>query len=334
MKLFFIFFLILMTSYGSSLKEHWLSNEKNLQGAFIVTKSSQNISVLRIHSINLPYVILEEVSAPYETTHTLFPSYKQWLEGGCLHHTSWVMYQLDLSKNKIIGCYSIAQKAFLSSGHESSLITNLLGLNLDQIVDSERKKIGVKPQDAEIDSRKIWNPPIVVDGIKKKSSKCTAMRSYWPSDSSELAGRCIELYFDSEAPSFPFPYWIEIGDGYNCMKLPVIDSGFVKQSHLASFPKMTPEILAVSLKEGDLLVEIEGQDLEGYQLILLETEKGSYQSHLAPYIFIKEKKTAQVSAHHLCKILTNGKRYRLALISEDDPSCYIESDKSFVYHRK
>jgi hypothetical protein len=73
----------------------------------------------------------------------------------------------------------------------------------------------------------IWQPPLCFDGQKVEGATFDVWRSYWPHDSSELAGRLIEIYLPQAGSSYiaHFPYWLEVQGWTGRAKVRVFDTG-------------------------------------------------------------------------------------------------------------
>jgi hypothetical protein len=181
---------------------------------------------------------LEEVSSPSAP-----PSWKEWIAKGAPGHTSWVLYTVDLKKNRLKECYSFSNKTWISLENSEDFLSRLLTLPLAKMLREERRRIGPPPLAGEVDRRSVWNPPILIEGKKNEKSSFDVFKAKWPDDGTLLALCTIELYFDATRPTFPFPYWVEIKSPHYAMPIRAIDSGVAIQSPHIFLPVRVPEFI-------------------------------------------------------------------------------------------
>ncbi len=189
-------------------------------GDYVVTEQFGCYTALLIREISDSQLILEEINIPK----MLFSSdsWKQWIEEGAPAHTSWIAYTVDLEKNCVIHSYSYSEKSAASNQSSASFFSQILGLSLEKVPLSERKRIGMEPQEGEIDRRSLWLPTIMFEGKKiDKPSSISAWRGRWPNDQSIIANCELEIYFTQ----FSFPYWIEIKSPHYTATIRSVDSG-------------------------------------------------------------------------------------------------------------
>lgn len=219
-----ILFLIAayISLHGLSLKDKLKEAE---EGDFIVSSQNSTINVLIISKVDLPYLVFEEISYPLSFTLQKGETWASWIEKGAKGHNSWTVFEIDLNDSQITECFSYTRNAWLLLSQEDSFLLKLLDLPLEFIRENDRKKIGPTPFEGP-DLRKVWNPPLVINGEKKVSPRFDAYRTTWPKDKTPLSNKRIELYFNKQEKRFPFPYWAQITDDSEAaFKMRVIDSG-------------------------------------------------------------------------------------------------------------
>ncbi len=194
---------------------------KNLEeGDFIVTRQEKNYTLLRVHAVSILSYTFEEITAPEFSVPT--SNWGIWLQEGAPGHTAWVTYEVDKNTNQLLSLYSFDKHLWMQPHSEDLVLMQLLTLEFTRIPDAQRKKIGPAPLEGEPDTRGIWTPNIIYEGIKKIKPRIEAWQSFWPKDTSPLSEALIEAYWN---PPFPLPYWIEIHGGHYTFKVHVIDSG-------------------------------------------------------------------------------------------------------------
>ena len=195
---------------------------KGCVGDFIVTEQNNLYTILRIDAIDSKMVSIEEISFPKQEKPI---DWSSWIQNGAKGHTCWNLIEIDLEKASVCKCFSFTKQAILIPNKEQSFLLTLLKEPLLPIPEEDRKKIGPPPKEG-IDKRKIWTPPIIMAGEKKKAPQCIAYQITCPKNDSFLSGKRIELFFNKDYPQFPFPYWGQITDASNAaIKLRVVDSG-------------------------------------------------------------------------------------------------------------
>ncbi|MBM3191561.1 MAG: hypothetical protein FJZ63_02750 [Chlamydiae bacterium] len=326
-KIVISLFLIPSLVYSLTLQERFerISQRENLLGDFVVTEYQKNLSFLRLHSLSATSLFLEEINIPQHLAPKKPIDWDAWLTALAPHHTSWLLYEIDISSCKIIDCYSFSRSAYISLSHETSFLTRLMTLPLHKTPLSERKRIGPKPSQDMPDSRKLWNPPKIYRGERCKNPHFEMLQTTWPKDASELSGKLIHLYFDEDNPYFPFPYWIEVGDGYNVFQLHVIDSG-----HSSVFPqKKPPKPLYLNslttTHEGSLEIYLKNtQHLREFQLFAVNA-RGSIA---LPYTLSKKDDLLllTVSQATLAHLVQKKLLYNLHIIPLEDPSLSLETE--------
>jgi len=342
MKVLFYLFLI-FTFTGSflnaspfSLKEKF---EKGREGDYIVTEQDHNLSVLLLRSLNHDSLILEEISIPSSFYETLgLSSYREWVEKGAPGHTSWTLFEVSLKTGILQECYSHSQRAWISWEGSEPMLTALLALPLKQLPSSERRKIGPPPLPGEIDQRAFWIPPVVREGKKIVKPKLEAWRTTWPEDTSILSKCRIDLYFDAQNVSFPFPFWLEVYNGHYCFKLSVIDSGQNLHSPLkGTIPHRIPVLLGPPQKKENKLFFYLKSPTYYSSFHLFALDATSHVHHTIPLSATLEKTDQkeiiklEVSLHELNEHLEVGHSYRWVFIPEHFSDIYSESNELWTW---
>lgn len=269
--------------FSLTLKEK-LEQATATPGSFIITEHQNNLSFIRLHSFKESFLFLEEINIPSHLLPKKGIHWEQWLKEKAPHHTSWVLYQIDLNQCKIIDCYSFSRESYISLSGQHSFLATLMTLPLEKVSLSERKKIGPKPPSDMPDTRKLWNPPKNLNGKKHANNHFEMMRARWPKDDSDLSGKMIDLYFDQDQPLFPFPYWIEIGDGYNIFKINVLDSGYSNIFPFKHPPIKSPSIHQLTLLPDKLQITLkDALSFKEFQVIATESSSKTYHSTILPY---------------------------------------------------
>lgn len=194
-------------------------------GDYIVSQQDKNFTVLLIRSFNAPKIVFEEISTPKAQK-----NWKEWVQARAPGHTSWVVYEIDLSKDQLIECYSYSHQGWLFLDESQHFLAKLISLPLQKIPLEQKKRIGPAPQNGEEDRRSVWNPPLIVEGKKIEKPQFDSFRGIWPKDDTQLSESRIDLYFRKDGSPFFFPHWIEICNGHFTLKIRVLDSG----KHLTS----------------------------------------------------------------------------------------------------
>ena len=227
-KIFLLCIITLMCSKGFSvtLKDKF---EKAEAGDYIVTLENKTFSLLVIQNIfymaNRDKIIsLGEITIPQNNINSTAFSWKKWADENMPGKSSYNLYEIDLTNSTILRCYSFTKKCFFSSTDQDNFFTKLLTLPLEKLSDQQRKKIGAPPLDNDLDTRSLWNPSQVIDGVKQKKTNFDVYQTTWPKDGTDLSGKIIDIYFDKEGFS-PFPYWIQVSNGNIDVMLKIIDSG-------------------------------------------------------------------------------------------------------------
>lgn len=126
------------------MKEKLLSTSdvSSIKGSYAVFESQKNITLLRVMEIAHPFLLLEEISVPFEVAKKKIPSFREWIEKKGPEHTSWLVYKIDLNTCKVKTCYSFSRECFVSISEESTFFPRLMNLDLFEVSNAQRKKIG------------------------------------------------------------------------------------------------------------------------------------------------------------------------------------------------
>lgn len=213
-----IFFLPFALSADSFLLKQNLRKAK--QGDYIVTAQGKTYTLLHVFSKTEDTLTIEEVSVPVARYKLPNGAWKEWMAEGAPHHTSWVMYSIDLSTGQIKKFYSFSQNGWHELSSVDNFLSTLLNLELYQVPDQDRKKVGRS-------SKEIWQPNLVFEGRKIPLVQFQAWTTNWPKDGTELAGKSIEIYIPVENDKYPsyFPYWLQISGMVGKAKVRIVDSG-------------------------------------------------------------------------------------------------------------
>ncbi|MEI8300874.1 MAG: hypothetical protein WCG10_04600 [Chlamydiota bacterium] len=333
-KKLMLFSLIILNQLvlGLTLKERFqpISSKNNILGNFIVTEHQKNLSFLRVHSFLDSSLFLEEINLPIHLAPKKPIFWDEWVEAKAPGHTSWLLYQINLDDCKILDCYSFSRQSYIALSDGQSFLSRLMTLPLTQIALSERKRIGPPPTNDMPDTRKLWNPPKIYHGQKIKNPHFEMLQASWPKDESEFSGKLINLYFDQDHPEFTFPYWIEIGDGYNLFQMHAIDSGKCLIFPYKQLPCKSPCFHQITLNpQKDLIISLKNAThLHTFQLIA-SSASGSI---VLPYTLTSQNSLITLTTSHLdlTKHVQKQNRYTIHLIPIDDPSLAIESSQTFL----
>lgn len=295
------------------------------KGDYILTEHDQIYSLLCVSSIYEDKLILHEISIP-QTKKPI--SIKKWAENNFANNTLWNVYEIDLKKSSLIEAYSYTRQNWLKTDHQDLFLINLLTLPLHPIEESQRRKIGPPPISG-IDMRKIWNPPVYIEGIKK-SLPLTPYSTYYPKDASLLSGKKIELYFDKNSP---FPYWIDIKNSAASLSIKIIDSGKNLPINPQKVPKKSPRFISLPSKSktGLILKIIIPSYHRTFKLVALDL---SSKESISLNCQIKQHKdtsyTLEVLQKDLEDKLINNRPYLFLFIPQEYPEYFCETFKPFI----
>ncbi len=216
------------SSFQKTLPKNSLSQRfvQATPGQYIVSSYGKSYNLLFIRSLSGSTLNLEELTLPSSGVDLKTFNWQTWLNQGAEGSTSWTIYQIDLHTAELLGCYSHTKKRWMGLEDSEQFLTKLLFLTFERVPPHERKKIGHPPPPGESDTRAVWNPPLVILGKKISKPKFEVWRATWPKDGSLLSSCRIELFFNQETPTFPFPHWIEVQSTHYTFKQHIVDSGF------------------------------------------------------------------------------------------------------------
>lgn len=327
-----LFSLIASPLFSLSLKERFL---KAKAGSYIVIESQDLLTLMRIHSVKEEFLYLEEISTPAQSLPAKEKNWNNWIAKKAPSHSSWLLYEIDLEKATLSSCYDIDQNTHIDITNQPSFLATLMNLKLTELTKENRKKIGPRPSEDSADNRKIWNPPKIVEGKKIASYPFEAFRTSWPSDGSELSSRTIDVYLDENDPSFPFPYWIEIGDTHNVLKIRVVDSGINTSFFLKTFPHKPLAIKAISLDvQKGLEIDLDkGPSLTKFQLLAFTKELPEHFTIPLPHTTKMENGELKilVEKNMLQNHLISNLSYQFIVIPIEAPEAQVESRQSFLW---
>lgn len=329
LSFFLCFFCFIITSlFSESLKEKFLTAE---QGSYIAFENQNTISCLIFHSIKNDKLYLYEISFPSSHLKEGF-DLKKWLLNKAEDSSSFVIYSINMNSNTIEDCFSFTRKSYINISDQGSFLPKLLKLELKPVADDQRKKIALKAGEIQ-EKPKFWNPPKIVEGCKIQERHFDVFKTSWPLDDSELSNKPIVMYFDKENKTFPFPYWIEIGQGHICHKLRAKDSGILDSIPFKFFPAKPITVAKVEQTEGLTITLLNASNYETFHIMATSSFSDTHETHLIKHNKrVKDHKTIlSVSEKHLKDTLEKGMEYHLCIFPEDHPSEVIELKKTYKY---
>jgi hypothetical protein len=309
--------------------------KKAEKGDYIVTEQDKTISVLLIRSNGKESLLLEEISAPCSNIDKT-TSWKEWVQEGAPGHTSWIMYEVDTRNFSLLESYSFTKRGWLFLDDSQHFFSRLLGLSLQKVPESARKKTGPAPHSDDVDRRKIWNPSIKVEG-KKIKKECEAYKGRWPSDDTLLSGCDIMLYFSKDPESFGLPYWIEATNGHYTHSVKAIDSGKNLTSPLPhNIPHRPPQIQHIKKIDHAVRFQLKSPayyksfDLFAFDITKPYEKIGPFASEMSSS---KEKEIIYLDIKNevLCQQLQTGHRYKWMIVPKGSNILYIESQDFFLW---
>lgn len=228
MKFLIIFFAIslslVVTAQGDS--ELYLTSnfEQAQKGDYVIVSQGKNLTLFHILAKVQNKVTIEEITIPGTFASSII-SWTDWLFQGAPRNTSWIHYQIDLNNGMLSPYFSFTKGGWFKHAEGESFLQTLLQLKFYPLPDTHRKKIGHHPRAAE-DKRKIWQPPLTVNGVKMDAA-FNAYYTYWPEDGTFLSGKEIEIYLPVDSAAYPsyFPYWLQIKGVVGPAKARIVDSG-------------------------------------------------------------------------------------------------------------
>lgn len=336
-----VVFILLLWSQVQATEVPYLQNkfQQACPGDYIVTAHDNTYSLLRLRSLDKSTLILEEVSVPSSQVQEKTINWRKWIAEKAPGHTAWTLYEIDLQKGQLIECFSCSKNGWIYLDEQEQFFAKLLTLPFTPLADSQKKKIGLQPASDEGDHRKIWNPPLIIEGKKIHNPLFDILRTRWPDDSSQLALCDIDLYFDAVHSSFPFPYWIEVKSPHYAFKVRGIESGHDLASPVTKdMPRRPPEISKATEKTPAFWTIHLYAPLYHHAFHLFAID---LSSELRPPIAIphrlqrgqKEEVALVIDTDDLKKLLQSNHRYQWAIQSDQTPSVFVKSDEIFSYEQ-
>lgn len=332
-KYFYLFLVLFVSSYvviyaGSiTLKDKLLKSKK---GDYIVFEYNKIYSLVSIFEINDKSIILEETTISKDLFNNKL-SFKNWFENGALNNTSWTIYKIDLKSLKITDAYSISRNSWINLIDKDSFLCGLLNLNLNEIKELDRKRIGPPPLDDEMDRRQLFNPIKIVDSKKIKNQKFKVFRSIWPDDKSEFANKMFDIYFDDICC---FPYFIEINNGHLSFIIKAVDSGENLISKTLNFPQKLTKINKICKNDKFLTIYlINAQNFLDYNLFAIDISKNEKTIHPLDFKIINQDDNTLLllDINSLNAILEKNHKYKIVANVKFQKDIFIESDEILVW---
>ncbi|MCB1213393.1 MAG: hypothetical protein KDK40_03755 [Chlamydiia bacterium] len=197
-------------------------------GDYLVTAQFNAFTLMLIRDKTDSTLTIEEVTIPegrFPKGH--YSKWRDWFLDGAPGATSWVTYVIAPKQRQLLTFFSHTTGTYCSADSTNTFLCTLLGLRFFEIPESQRKRIGGGRSGAPVSIRPVWNPPIVFEGQKTTGVPFTAWRTLWPNDSTELAGKEVDIYLPEENTRYPayFPYWLEIKGTFTKAKIRITDTG-------------------------------------------------------------------------------------------------------------
>jgi len=332
----FLFLTLAFVTLGYSGQSPLLNRLKKAQnGDFVVWETNKMITLLVIRFPTERSIIFEEISAPKFNNKAL--GWGEWLQQGAPGHTSWAMIEIDLTQKEILEAYSFSRRGWLSTSSQECLLSTLLHLDMQPLPDEKWRRIGPPPLEGEKDLRKIWNPPLFVEGVRIKNAPFEAFETTWPEDHSELAGKTLHVYFDQKVLC-PLPTWIQIETGQFSASLRAIDAGhYLPLSIYRTIPKRAPEFIGspMKTKAGGLRFLIKTPKYyKEFELYAVDARGEKKTIHLLNHSLLarcEEEVQLEVSREELASELNPNHSYTWLLIPSVNNSLFAELNKPFLW---
>lgn len=215
--------------------------QKAKAGDFVVLSQGKNNVLLHINHKDNHDVFIEEITIPVALMNHVH-NWKTWIYEGAYHHTSWILYKINLSNGNLEKAYSVTKNSWIDPSNGSWFLPTLLKLKMNEVSEEKRSKVGLAPIGGSPDFREVWNPKVFFEGKEVSKVKFNAYKTSWPQDNSELSGKIIEVYLPAEKGAYPsyLPYWIQVKGNIGRVAVRVIDSGVDLVSPFKSFSKFNP----------------------------------------------------------------------------------------------
>ena len=304
-------------------------------GDYLVVEGGKMITLLSIRSVSPATLILEEISVPTQNLKKRPVSWSEWVREKAPGHTSWSMLEVDRSTGEILECYSFTRSSWIQLSSQDSLIATLLSLPLEPVPIQNRRKIGPSPSSGEIDTRKIWSPPIIFEGKKREGGRFDVYEATWPKDKSPLSGNTLILYFDQEG-KFPLPVWIQVETTHANLALRTIDAGNHFPSPYRKFPRRIPQFIGEpeKYKNGLRLSLKSPKYFRHFDLFAIDVT--TKEKELSPITYLLNEKeedllTLEIPEDELNQVLKIDHRYTWLLVPTGHTDSYTETTRPFTW---
>jgi len=220
---FFLFFNL----YGNETLNLRQNLSKANPGDYIVAAQNKNYILLNILAKTPEKLTIQEISIPASKIERNNIVWKEWVQKGAPAHTSWIKYTIILPTGEMQDTFSFSSLGWQPINLEAPFLPTLLNLRFTKIADKERKKVGDPLSEGGTGGKKIWQPPLIINGQQIRGALLDAWRAHWPRDRSPLSDKIIEVYIPREGDNYPsyFPYWLQVSGAIGKADLRIIDSG-------------------------------------------------------------------------------------------------------------
>lgn len=317
--------------FGLTLKDRF---DHAAIGDYLVTEQDRNFCLLFVRELNQDVLIIDEMTFHEKDLPKNFNTWRHADFKGA-YPLSWVSFQFDRKTGSLEEAYSFHEKTWLEFKEEDIFLKGLLNLEMTQLDDRERKKIGPTPTSGEPDLRKSWNPPLTLSGTKYTKPSYEVFKGRWPHDATLLSKCHIEMYFSKNDSSLPFPTWIEINNGHIAFKLKGVDAGHdFNVNNIRQLPKK-PLLIASGFEyKSDLVViKIKAPRLSRNFELFAEcpsTKKQVRIDYKLTSCGEKDLFYLTLPIKTLAKVLEKSKSYHLVFYPEKNPNFFIRTQDVFI----
>ncbi|MCH9617710.1 MAG: hypothetical protein SP4CHLAM5_10910 [Chlamydiia bacterium] len=290
-------------------------------GDFSIYQNGPLVTILNIHSKELPYITFEEITLSKKLYNNIKgKDLKTWIKRGGNGSSSWTLVEIDTNSMDVTRAYCFHKQMHLDINKDDTLITCLLDLNISNVPEEEIARIGPR-QATKTDSRPFWEPSMIIDGKRRAPSKMDVYGGTWKKDDSPLSGRNIDIYILND---FPFPYWMQIHGDFGSKKMISLDSGKNLTSPIQHVPAMPPKFISglekwnntemfsflvkADRKAVDFTLYFMEMARDANKLIPIESKYKVIDTGVLKFNLLKQR---------LVQELTPGKTYRLYLSYTD-----------------
>lgn len=197
-----------------------LDNLRNAKsGDYVVISQGKNYTLFHIMDVKPELLTIQEVTIPSSIALQSITSWPEWVQNNAPCNTSWVQYQIDLTKGELKNYYSFTKKGWFTIPEAENFFETLLKLKLTTVPPSQRKRVG--------SSKSFWEPKMVINGQIHNEVHFNAYSTVWPKDGGPLSGKVIEIYLPEDSENYPayFPYWLQTQGVIGQAKVRIVDSG-------------------------------------------------------------------------------------------------------------